>query len=264
MTRLRPVGLEFLDEAPVRLDFEARVAADPGAVFAAISVDPGAWTQWFPGFTGGGYDGEGPHGVGATRRINMGETAYRETVLAWDVPTRWAYRMDESTDDTFSALVEDWVVVPDGEGAVVRWAFAVDPRPDLKEVLAGGRDFIGGVFAQAMANLSSLLAGDGERRLGPVGSRVVHEDHRIRVWELRLAPGEKSAVHRHELDHVLIQVSGDRIAVIPEPDSEGPFRDYLAADVIPGAVVSVARGGVETAHNVGAQPYVEVIVELKQ
>lgn len=38
----------------------------------------------------------------------------------------------------------------------------------------------------------------------------------------------------------------------------------MAADVVPGAVVHVARGGVERARNVGEWPYLEVIVELKQ
>ena len=99
--------------------------------------------------------------------------------------------------------------------------------------------------------------------LGDVGTRVVYEDEHVRVWQLRLAPGEDSAIHRHELDHLLIQVAGDRIAVIPEPDSEGPYRDYLEADVVPGAIVHVGRGGVETARNVGRRNYLEVIVELK-
>ena len=85
----------------------------------------------------------------------------------------------------------------------------------------------------------------------------------MRVWRLKLAPGEESPVHRHDLDHLLIQVRGDRIAVIPEPDSEGPFREELAADVVPGAVVHVRRGGVERARNVGNEPYLEMIVELK-
>ena len=102
-----------------------------------------------------------------------------------------------------------------------------------------------------------------ERQLGPIGTRMLFENDRVRVWEVRLAPGEQGAVHRHSLDHLLIQVAGDRIAVVPEPDTEGPFRDYLEADVIPGAVVEVARGGVEVARNVGAEPYLEVIVELK-
>jgi beta-alanine degradation protein BauB len=102
-----------------------------------------------------------------------------------------------------------------------------------------------------------------ERQLGPIGTRMLFENDRVRVWEVRLAAGEQGAVHRHSLDHLLIQVAGDRIAVVPEPDTEGPFRDYLEADVIPGAVVEVARGGVEVARNVGVEPYVEVIVELK-
>jgi hypothetical protein len=103
----------------------------------------------------------------------------------------------------------------------------------------------------------------GERRLGSIGTHLLFENERVRVWQVRLQPGETGAVHRHELDHLLIQVAGDRIAVIPEPDSKGPYREYLEADVIPGAVVEVARGGVEAAQNVGAEPYLEVIVELK-
>ena len=107
--------------------------------------------------------------------------------------------------------------------------------------------------------------GPSDRRVfGDIGTNVVYEDDTVRVWRLKLAPGEESAVHRHELDHLLIQVSGDRIAVLPEPDSEGPFREMLEADVVPGAVVHVSRGGVERARNVGVQPYLEMIVELKE
>lgn len=102
-----------------------------------------------------------------------------------------------------------------------------------------------------------------DRQLGPIGSNVVYEDERVRVWRLKLGPGEDSATHRHDLDHLLIQVRGDRVAVIPEPDTEGPYHDPLDADVVPGYVTYVPRGGVETARNVGAEPYLEIIVELK-
>jgi beta-alanine degradation protein BauB len=101
------------------------------------------------------------------------------------------------------------------------------------------------------------------RELGGVGTKVVYEDDAIRVWTLKLAPGEDSPVHRHDLDHLLIQVSGDRIAVVPEPDTQGPYTEILEADVVPGAVVRVPRGGIERARNVGSAPYLEVIVELK-
>src|SRR4029079_13054456 len=103
-----------------------------------------------------------------------------------------------------------------------------------------------------------------DRELGPVGTKDVFENDRVRVWVLELAPGERSAVHQHDLDHLLIQICGDRIAVEPEPDAQGPHRDYMEADVIPGMVVHVPKGGVETAVNIGADPYYEVIVELKE
>ncbi|TMK86747.1 MAG: hypothetical protein E6G57_11855 [Actinobacteria bacterium] len=102
-----------------------------------------------------------------------------------------------------------------------------------------------------------------ERVLGDVGTRLLFENERVRAWELKLAPGEESDIHRHELDHLLIQLSGDRIAVVPEPDTGGPYKDYLDVEVIPGMTVFVPRGGVETARNVGRQPYREIIIELK-
>lgn len=102
------------------------------------------------------------------------------------------------------------------------------------------------------------------RELGGVGTKVVFEDDRVRVWVLKLAPGERSPTHEHELDHLLIQVKGDRIAVDPEPDTQSPYRDYMEADVVAGMVTFVPAGGVETAVNCGEEPYYEVIVELKR
>ncbi len=102
-----------------------------------------------------------------------------------------------------------------------------------------------------------------ERALGDVGTKLVFENDRVRIWQVRLAPGEEGDVHRHDLDHILVQVAGDRIAVVPEPDSQGPYREYLEADVVPGATVYVTRGGVETARNTGLDPYREIVIELK-
>ena len=47
-----------------------------------------------------------------------------------------------------------------------------------------------------------------ERRLGPIGTRMLFENDRVRVWEVRLAPGEEGAVHRHQLDCSLYGSSG--------------------------------------------------------
>jgi hypothetical protein len=102
-----------------------------------------------------------------------------------------------------------------------------------------------------------------ERVLGDVATKLLFENERVRVWEMRLAPGEESAVHRHDLDYLLVQVDGDRIAGVPEPDTGGALREYVEGDVVPGLTVFIRRGGIETARNVGARPYHEILIELK-
>ena len=103
-----------------------------------------------------------------------------------------------------------------------------------------------------------------DRQLGDIGSRVIYEDDTVRVWHLKLAPGERSPVHRHELDHLLIQISGDLITVVPEADTAGPYTQVYEGEVVPGMVTAVPAGGVETAVNTGRARYHEVIVELKK
>jgi len=102
-----------------------------------------------------------------------------------------------------------------------------------------------------------------QRKLGPIADRIVFENERVRIWELRMEPGHQGPIHRHELDHILVQIDGDRMAVLPEPDSQGPYREYLEADVVPGQHFYVTRGGVEIARNVGRRAYHEIIIELK-
>jgi hypothetical protein len=102
-----------------------------------------------------------------------------------------------------------------------------------------------------------------ERRLGDVATKLLFENERVRVWEMRLGPGEEGDVHRHDLDYVLVQIEGDRMAVVPEPDSGGAYRDYLEADVLPGNAIFIARGGIEKAKNVGKRAYREILIELK-
>jgi quercetin dioxygenase-like cupin family protein len=43
-----------------------------------------------------------------------------------------------------------------------------------------------------------------------VGSRLLSENERVRVWEIRLQPGERIGFHRHVLDYFWTAVSGGR------------------------------------------------------
>ncbi len=103
----------------------------------------------------------------------------------------------------------------------------------------------------------------GQRILGDVGSTLLLENDRVRIWEFVLEPGERSATHRHDCDYVLVQIEGDRIAAQPEADTRGAFRDYIEGAVAPGQTRFITAGGIETAINVGQRRYREILIELK-
>ena len=43
-----------------------------------------------------------------------------------------------------------------------------------------------------------------------VGTRLLSENERVRVWEIRLQPGERVGFHRHVLDYFWTSVTGGR------------------------------------------------------
>ena len=152
MHLLRHEGLDFLKSAPLLLQFEAHVKAPRAKVFAEVSADPCTWT-WFPGLTGGNYEGDGTPGLGSVRQVQMGDVIYRETILAWDAPNRWAYRVDEASVDFLDALVEDWRFSDATDGTRVTWAFAAAPKGSLMSDKAGASTIVGTMFRDAMSGL---------------------------------------------------------------------------------------------------------------
>ena len=49
---------------------------------------------------------------------------------------------------------------PRGHQSVLRWTFAVEPQPELAELIAGADEVIGTVFANAMVSFAEHLGGD--------------------------------------------------------------------------------------------------------
>jgi hypothetical protein len=154
---LRTVDVDFLKNAPYRFDFSEPVTASVERVFAAISADPSTWS-WFEGVADARYESAPPHGVGTKRAIRMDDDIYRETIIAWDEPHRWAYRVDETTMPVFEALAEDWRIAPDGEHAIVTWTFAIAPTAEGAAVVDVLPELLGKVFRAAMQGLSAHLA----------------------------------------------------------------------------------------------------------
>jgi quercetin dioxygenase-like cupin family protein len=92
----------------------------------------------------------------------------------------------------------------------------------------------------------------------PIGTDLIFEDERIRVWRIELAPGEVADFHTHELDYTTVVVDGD---VVERPNADGT-TDMIT--VAPGQLMrwydGTQRHGLR---NAGSRPFRNVIVELK-
>ncbi|MEE9280284.1 MAG: hypothetical protein V3V67_08940 [Myxococcota bacterium] len=97
--------------------------------------------------------------------------------------------------------------------------------------------------------------------LGDVATRVLHEDERVKIWEMELEPGAASDLHRHERDYYLVMLAGDRIVGLPKQTSDG---DAVVLDLPRGAsTLRIEKGATEWAVNVGKERFYEILIELK-
>ncbi|MDG4862811.1 SRPBCC family protein [Streptomyces sp. T-3] len=151
--RLSPVGLEFVQSAPVRLVFAREVAAPPSAVFRALAEDVEGWPSWFRAVTLAR-----PTDGGAGREIKLiGGTRFKETILAADPDEVYAYRVDETNAPGARTLVEEWRLTPAGGGTRVQWTFAADGGAPFRLALKVARRGMGMSFRSAVAKLDRRL-----------------------------------------------------------------------------------------------------------
>lgn len=91
-----------------------------------------------------------------------------------------------------------------------------------------------------------------------VGSVVVHEDDAVRIWEIRLAPGEAIEWHTHYLDYTAVVITG---SMVERPNNDG------TVDKIPVHPGDLTRWDQSTPRhmlrNVGPEEFYNVVIEQK-
>jgi beta-alanine degradation protein BauB len=96
-----------------------------------------------------------------------------------------------------------------------------------------------------------------------VGTKVLYENERVRVWDLALAPGETLAKHIHRTDYFFIVESGGLIR-FADPDNPADFHDVQFQDDQV-TFVPVADGKVDNRlTNIGEKRHRNYVVELKR
>ncbi len=106
-----------------------------------------------------------------------------------------------------------------------------------------------------------------------VGTNVVYEDEKIKVWEFVLEPGERTPVHTHEMDYIFYVIDGSTLDVFDAEDNPVISLPLNGGDVlslrIEGEEVVVVgddsmRGpATHWARNTGTTTYREILVEKK-
>lgn len=97
-----------------------------------------------------------------------------------------------------------------------------------------------------------------QQPLGNVANKLLFENELVRVWEMNLAPGERSDRHRHDLPYLLCVLEGSRV------DAEVEGRGRVEIPVQPGSVFFVPPGATETAINASGDHFREILIELKK
>lgn len=95
-----------------------------------------------------------------------------------------------------------------------------------------------------------------------VGTKVLFENERIRVWDLALAPSESLAKHTHRTDYFFIVESGGLIR-FADPDNPADFHDVQFNDDQV-TFVPVTDGKVDNRlTNIGDKRHRNYVIELK-
>lgn len=96
-----------------------------------------------------------------------------------------------------------------------------------------------------------------------VGTRLMFENERVRVWDLALAPGESCDAHVHRLDYFYIVESGGLIR-FDDPDGPEGQRDVqFVDDQVNFRAVGPAGRVDHRLTNIGTKRHRNFIIELK-
>jgi quercetin dioxygenase-like cupin family protein len=92
--------------------------------------------------------------------------------------------------------------------------------------------------------------------MADVGTKLVFENERVRVWEFTLQPGESIGAHHHELDYFFYPIEGATLEV-----TRASHTTRLTLNA--GEVYFRKGGDTHGAKNIDHHRYHEVLVELK-
>ena len=121
--------LDFTERSPFRFENEAVVRCSPERLFDIWATGE-AQERWFKDLRAIRWTSPEPHGVGATREVELATLTVKERFLAWDRGKRMAFQIYAITLPLVDAMVEDLQFTP-LDGGRTRMIWRAHYRPAL-------------------------------------------------------------------------------------------------------------------------------------
>ena len=101
-------------------------------------------------------------------------------------------------------------------------------------------------------------------KLGPIATKLIFEDERVRVWDQVIEPDGTTGPHHHALPYALVTVEGSSLDVLPVsgyPMMHG--EEKLSVELEDRTAGILEAGSYEEAINTGDRAYRAILVEFK-
>ena len=83
---------------------------------------------------------------------------------------------------------------------------------------------------------------DDQQISDEVGTRLLFENERVRVWDLQLEPGEATGLHAHHSDYLYVVIGNGQLQRRDADGSLGPVKEMADGDVVFAEVQTAGRG----------------------
>lgn len=157
-----PSEVSFIDAASHRIAAVTEIPAPPQKVFDVFATADHQHV-WMKDFVACRWTSPEPHGVGATREIELKALTARERFLIWEPGKRLAFSIDALTVPVIGQAVEDMRFEPIDGGSATRfvWHVCYSPSRALLPLHPVIRAVFGHMFRVSAKNLAHWIKSRG-------------------------------------------------------------------------------------------------------
>lgn len=161
MAIYEPQDADFVDHAPIRIEAEIVVDVEPEALWAVLADDE-AWPEWFGSPLTKVERTSPEQGIGATRRVTLGQGPVALTIdeefNLWAPPHRWGFTA-VGGPAMFRALSERCTIHVEAPGRTrVTYRMAIEPHRLSRPLVRAAQPGVRRSLTQALRSLAERAA----------------------------------------------------------------------------------------------------------